>query len=761
MKKYFTVLFLGVYFSTGAQSPSNLSYLSSTDGGSCYEICYYSNHVYAGCANTLEIYDLTGPNQTPGTLRYKKRFISNIDQVQLRNGFLYLCVNHDGLWKFDINANPELPVFVAHYVPANINESIYDIAFYGDSVLVAAKTKVNILLDSNNAFTFKGTIASYPGTSRVRGVDVKDSLLAYTLGYSSSNAIDGVYLVNLKNIQQLDFFNETTSDPLEVYFGQTTKLLHVMGGTLTNTLVHGVYYALDYNTPTNLQEMFRDTINGFLLLGSISAPMSANVINDTVYISTQGGGPIGYSGGPFSGQVYVYKATNPNSIQLLTDIYAGLYHFDTDINPLTHKMYVASEWYGILTVDITNIYNEVDLGKTRTGGWCHGSAFAKNRLAEASEGYGVRLYDMTLMQSPQLIAEDTAVGFCRAISIDDSADYVYAWYLTGKRLRVYNANTLAYQADTTVDPGTLIISDFAKSRYHNGRIAVIEDIAPGNKKIVVADVNNPLVPFISNIRRSNKVNDLLFSAGGKLFACTDDTIYLFDPSNMNVLSYVVPPLQNLQYYRSFTLLNDTLYVYYAGVGEGIAKYLYNPSLQTLTYSSATVYNINSSGRVHMSSWNGCLFISSTLDQLKAINKYAPHTAISTYDHGADHIFDNLWGVTDLYYRDGYVFLNEYMGQTTVFGPPTMVGISPQQKVNATFVYPVPVAQGEWIHIECGDCIIKDENFLQVFDAMGKKIPCEFASFDDQLKLNTSALVPGIYFYRLNNGDVSSGKFIVQ
>src|SRR5687767_12420706 len=98
-----------------AQSPSSLPYLASTDGGSAYEIAYYSNHVYAGCANTLEIYDLTGPNQTPGTLRYKKRFISNIDQIQVRNGFLYLCVNHDGLWKFDISSNPALPGFVAHY----------------------------------------------------------------------------------------------------------------------------------------------------------------------------------------------------------------------------------------------------------------------------------------------------------------------------------------------------------------------------------------------------------------------------------------------------------------------------------------------------------------------------------------------------------------------------------------------------------------------------------------------------------------------
>lgn len=158
------ISFVFIVFASKAQ----LNYLNSTDGGSAYEVCYYNNHLFAGCANTLEIYNLTGPNNTPGTLQYKKRFLSNIDYITVKNGYLYVCVNHDGLWKFNLNSSITNPVFVAHYVPQSLSESVADIAFYGDSILVAAKTEVQILLDSANALTYKATIASYTGTSRVR-----------------------------------------------------------------------------------------------------------------------------------------------------------------------------------------------------------------------------------------------------------------------------------------------------------------------------------------------------------------------------------------------------------------------------------------------------------------------------------------------------------------------------------------------------------------------------------------------------------------
>lgn len=754
-----TKLFLAFSFTICVLiSKAQLNYLTSTDGGSAYEVCYFNNYLFVGSANTLNIYDLTGPNHTPGVLQFKKRFISNIDYITVKNGYLYICVNHDGLWKFNLSTITN-PTFVAHYSPQTINESIYDIAFYGDSILVAAKTKVEIILDSANTFTYKGTIAGFTGTSRVRGLDVKDSLLAYTVGYSASNSIDGVYLVNLKNLQQLSFYNNIYADPMEVSFGQNNKLLHVMGGTLAAfPFVNGSYYALDYTNPSSLQLKFNDTINGQLIIGSISSPMNAKIINDTIYVSTQGGGPINYSGGPYSGEVYVYDATDPNNIHLLTDLYAGLYHFDIDIDEATRTMYVASEWYGILTVDVQNIYTEISRGKTHTGGWCHGSAVAKNRLVEASEGYGVRLFDVSTIQTPQLIAEDTTVGFSRAVSISDSADYVYGWFLTGKRLRVFDGDNLALLADTAVDQGVFIISDFKQSRYHNGKIAVIEEISSGNKKIVTANVSNPLQPFIENYRQKNNVEDILFHPSGLLFVCANDSLIVFNPNTLSVITSKQPPGGILQQYKAFTLSNDTVYVYYSGLGEGIAKYYFNTSLQTLTYLTAGTFNMNSTSRIFMACDTSFLYIGSTLDSLKAITKSSPHTTIAKYNHGADHVFDNLWGVTDLYYHGGHLFLNEYMGQTSIFGQPSIItGIETVRlKTNSLSIFPNP----------CSDnCIIntgtKNESILNIYDLQGKLIYTDHV-WGEKIKLNTSLFDAGLYFVSiLSNGKETNIKLVIE
>lgn len=761
MKKILFIFSLLADLLTTAQNP--LNYLASTKGGSCYEVCYHNNYLYAGGANSLIVYPLNGPNNSPGIATDTIRFISNIDYMTVRNNFLYVCANHAGLWKYDIS-NPAQPSFKAHYAPTSINESIYDMAFYGDSIYVAAKTKVNLIKDNGTSFSFLATVATYTSsgnTTRIRGVDIKDSLLAYTAAYSSGNSQDGVYIYNIKTSTPLSFYHDTQGDPQDVYFGQNTKLLHVMGGTLTSSSAFdGQYYALDYTTPSNPSLVFSQTINGLALLGSISMPMNCCIVNDTLYISTQGGGPIGYSSGPFSGQIYVFKATSP-AISLLTDIYAGLYHFDCDIDPATKKMYIASEWYGVLTMDITNIYNEAQVKRTNTGGWCHGSAQAKNKLIEASEGYGMRLYDVSNMQKPTLLADDTTRGFSRAIAISDSADYAYGWFLTGKTFRVRDANNnLAFIKDTSADPNVALPTDFKKSRYKNGRVAVIEEfgLLNASHSILLMDVSNPLQSHLLAARRKDNVEDILFHPSGVLMACANDSILVLDQNNLSLKTSITPPLGALQPYKAFALSGDTLYVFYQGVGEGIAKYYYDAGLQTLAYLNAGVYNMNGSDRIFMAATGGNLYIASSLDSLKAITKTIPYTVIAKYDHGADFVFDKLWGNTDLYYNNGYLFLNEYQGQTSIFGPAnnsTNIESTSVPK-NTLLVYPNP-ANGCFT-IQTGT---KKEGVVRIYDAQGKLVYMTDVT-DEELALRTNDFQRGLYFISMIcNGKEASTKLVIE
>lgn len=734
-----------------AQNP--LTYLSSTKGGSCYEVCYNNGYVYAGCANTLIVFPTTGPNNSPGTATDSIRFLSNIDYITTRNGHLYVCANHDGLWKFDLT-NPARPTAMAHYKPASNNESIYDVAFYGDSLLVAAKTKVSLLKDNGSSFSPLSTVATFTGTTtRVRGVDIKDTLLAFTVGYSPSNSQDGVYIFGLKGLQQLSFYNDTQGDPQDVCFGQSTKFLHVMGGTLSN-LVDGQYYVLDYTTPTNPTVVFTQTINGWASFGSISQPMNGKIINDTIYVSTQGGVEPGYSGStPLTGQIYVFDGSG-GSVSFLTSIYGGLYHFDCDINPASRTLYVASEWYGVLTLDVSNIYAEVQKKRTNTGGWCHGSAQAKNKLAEASEGFGLRLFDISNRQNPVYIAEDTTRGFCRAISISDSADYVYGWFLTGAKLRVRSGANLSFVKDTT---GNLLFpSDFKKSRHHNGKLAVIEEygLLGGSHNILAADVSNPLQAHVTAVRNKNNVVDLAYHLTGDLFALGNDSLLVLDATTLVTLTSIKPPLGGLQPYKALAVSNDTVYVLYQGVGAGIARYHYNSSLHTLTYLSALPL-ATTSNRIHLACDNSLLYVAGTLDSLKAVSK-ASLTQVAIYDHGSDFVLDNLWGNMDLYYHQGYLFLNEYMGQTSIFGAANSAGVEAAMKKNILSVYPNPATDHFTIHTGT-----QQESLVTIYDSQGKLVYVADVR-SDKVTLHANGFHRGMYFVTVSvNGKENSTKLLIE
>ncbi len=745
-------LYFSGFFPGFAQTP--LSFVSATTGGSTYEVCYYDDYLFAGCANTFRVYDLTGSDDTPNNILWEERFISNIDQMLVNDGYLYICANHAGLFKYDVT-NPAVPVLVAQYIPVDLSESIYDVAFYEDSLLVAAKNKL-LVLDAGS-LDLLSVYATYPGDSRIRGLDVKDSLLAYTVAYPLFfNPDAGVYLVDLTTMTELDFYQNTASAQCEVYFGQNTELLHVLGGSYSILNTDGTYFALNYSDPSNLFLAYDDTIHGLIALGSFAAPMSAFLINDTIYISTLGGGPFGYvfPAPGFYGQVYVYDATNASSIQYLTDIYAGLYHFDSDYNPANRKMYVASEWYGILTIDINDIYAEIDHGKTLTAGWCHGSAQRGDYLAEANEGYGMRLFNVSDRTNPILIDEDTTVGFCRAVAMDNAPDYIYGFFLTGKHFRVFEAATLDPVSDTTIEPMFTSIANFQNARYFNNRVAVIEEISlSANYRIVVMDVSDPFNPFVENKKQCNKAQQLEWLSDGNLLACSKDSLVVYDPATMVILD-AYPNVAG-QNFKAVAESDDTVFIFDSGTSDQISKFYYNATTDNLNFISSVVHPMVSNQRILMATDDTLLYIASSLDSLKALEILQPHNEVAVYNHGADHYLDAFWGVQDLYYNEGYLFLNEYMGQTTILrtAPFDDSGID-SEETSGLLIYPNPAS-----HYVVAD--IPFSGYLSLCTMDGRKVLVE-PVFKGEFTLDVNRLNAGIYLIELEgNSGTCKTRLVVE
>lgn len=739
MKKTVTLFAAILSFTLAAQN--NLQYVSSTKGGGCYEVCYYNNYLYAGAGSTLTVYDVTVPVPYPKVGEY--RFRSFIDKIQVENGYLYVSANHSGLFKMDISS-PANPFVEAFYTPAQNSEAVYDVAFYGgDTLFVAYKSNVTVLRDMGNYFQFVTTINPPVSGGKIRGIDVKDSLLAFTLGYDNVQANEGVYVYDARTFTQKDFYSYGYCDPEGVFFGQNTDLIHVMGGSNSITSgggdVQGLYYVLNCADPSNLQFVYGDTlpaVPGF----EIASAMNAEIVNDTVYLVTQASGDMANPNWPIAGHVYVYDATGPAVIPL-TGIYAGLWFFDIAINNDT--MFVASEWYGVKTVDISDIYNEVDLGNTLTGGWNLGADKLGNRMVLANEGNGIKLYDVNSIYNPLLLAEDNPVGFCASADFSATGSHIYSHYLTDTSFRVYDSNLNVVGSLTTFAAVSATRTQVWQDKHVCFRTPIF-----GTGQIQLIDVSTPSAPQLDTAFTQGLFKDMVVTTGGKLLVSIPGSIRVFDmSSNLSLLNTV-----NGQVFKNFDRMayyKDTLYVYVDDVlaanADVIKRYKFDAATNSLTYIDEFAPPQPEPQFMYMAVDSFGLYVAYTKYGFYALNK---NTGQQTgyYEHGKEHIHDFLWGVQDLFCRDGYIFLVEYFSQTTVLtNNDGVMSLQEPARNDAFSVFPNPGNGNFTVHGLDGPGVI------EVFTSGGQLLYQLRHDGEENIKVDISFLPPGIYLLKAGTG----------
>ncbi len=735
--------------------PNSLSYLSSTTGAACYEVFYHNNRVYTGNGNTFASYDVSQGQTPPFQELFIHRFQSNIANIQTHNGYIYVAANHDGISKWDVT-NPLNPVLVAQKNTDSLSEAALDMAFKGDTVFVAYKTKVAVFRDNGNNFSLITSFAYQPANSHVKGIDAKGNLLAFITAYGTTT--DGVYIYDADNLNFKSFTQQTYCDGEDVSFGTNFPLLYVCGGTnATQQLfdLNGLFYALNISNPNLPYEIFRDTLSGSLILdASFAQPMSAKVINDTVYVSCLGAAGVNYVfPNPFYTDVVVFTATSASNMQLLTGIYAGLYHFDCDIH--NNTAYIASEWYGLLTVDITNIFNPIDLGKTLTGGWNTSSDVYGNKMVVGNEGYGFKVFDITDKYNPVLLDTNLAGGFCFNIRYSSNGNYIYGCYFTGNGFRVYDANTLAQVGSISGFTG------MALSKVWQNKFITYKQPVLGQTQLVMIDVATPAAPTVQ-ITKNLIVKDIaLRDANGRLFVSTNDSIYVYDIAN-NLQRKFAKNHGIFQQFDKMAYYNDTLYCYV--VNKGLTKYKYNPANDSLTEISFQILPMGTPKLMAADSYG--LYLVYQTQGMFALDKNN-FSQTGYYKTGLEFTPDNLWGQQEIFCNNNFIYLAEYFGQTSIFSNnPALVSVQNPEKVieeDCIKVYPNPSAKNQKTILDFSSC---DENLnvtqLSLFDNTGRKINAYWSVGNKMVSVLTD-LKEGIYFYelRFSNGGAGKGKFIAN
>ena len=633
--------------------------LSSISGAASYALAYRNGYLYSGEGNTLSIYDARPGTLPPYERINRQRFRSFIDDLVIEDNTLYVCANTDGLYAFDISS-PAQPALMATWKPSQLNEAVYDVAVLDDTLFIANKTKLTVLRRSGNSYIRVMDLFTLTNAfSRIRGCAIKDGLLAFTVATMSvfASPLDGIYLFDAESLSQLSFWPEPYGDAEEVHFGQENSLLHVMGGgQFTSSLPfpfsdpRGHYYVLDISVPTMPKDVFHDTIAGITGLGDTQL-FDAALRNDTIYIATRTGDDQIF---PVDGNVFVYDARKADSISLITDISVGLLHFDVALQG--ELMHVASEWFGIRTIDIQDILIPIDLGDTRTGGWCTETDIHGDLMVQANEGYGTQLFSIADRRNPVLIGyhDNVGQGFNFNARFSADGDYIYATYLEGATLNEFRVLETA----TMQEVGALnFFTGYEHCFVYEDRFISYAKRIIGQSYITLVNVSNPLVPQLITTKTMN-VEDMQVTSSGLLWVCRTDSLLIYDISDVIGFKDAIAAAGDP--FRRIANHGDTVVAYR---DSGLVTYYYDTGSENIEQLN-TLGPLSNGIPTHLAMDGKAIYTGYTEYGLFAVDRNSG-AELDSYRTGLDFIFPQWWPLENVQVFDDLIVLTEYFGQTTL------------------------------------------------------------------------------------------------
>ena len=705
---FFILLVLLPVVSISAQS---YQALSSVEGAASYTLAYAEDLLYSGEGNTLSIYDI-GPGTAPPYERiFRTRFLSFIDDLLIQDGALWVSANTAGLFKFDLS-DAHAPELVASWKPPVLSEAVYDIAVIGDTVFVANKTRLTVLVQNGNTFDRIVDLLEVPeNVSRIRGCDVGQGMLAFTVATMSivPGPNDGVHLYDAKTLTPVAYHRETYGDHEDVIFAPSNGLLHVMGGgQWTSSLPfpfsdpRGHYYILDISVPTQPVDVYHDTIAGISIIGD-SQVIDAELINDTIWLATRTGDDQIF---PLDGNVFVYDTRHRDSIALLADIGVGLLHFDLALQGSI--LHVASEWFGIRSIDISDVYQPVDLGDTRTGGWTETTDIHDNLMVQANEGFATQLFDISDPNAPELVGKHINIedGFNFGAQFSEDGQYIFATYLeagNSSEFRVLDVETMEVVGDLD------FLTGFEDAFVFDTTFVAFAQPILGASYLSFVSVSNPLQPFLLGTLPMS-VNDMK-SLSGYAAICRDDALVIIRLQDQELVESI--PAMGEAFFRVAVQGEEVYAVREDGVVE---KYHWDPTSETLDF-------IDSPGMLelgvptHIAVDDQVLHVGYTEFGLFAMDKTSLE-ARDAYRTGLDLIFPFWWELENVQVFDDLIAVTEYFGQTTLlsFSDTTTTVSDPRLVIEALDVYPNPARGTLTIQTTGLPCVI---DYIQVVNSEGR------------------------------------------
>ncbi len=514
-------------------SPDTLELMGQVPGGSGWHTVYKDGRLYAGVGTSIWVYDASDPTDDSVVAKRALRSLA-FNIVVTDDTTIFVAANHDGLYALD-GTLPDLPILA--YIPmSDHNHIAFDMEFVEPDTLWFTDYKSLKKLRFNwDSFEEIGT---YLEDKTLSGIAIRGSIMAVCVREILRG---GIELYDISSGEP-EFLCEFKSGNLwsveDVHFADLRDdILYVCGGSSDLFGFTGIFLALQYDGDS-LYEVGRYTIPG--IPGFASAYiLNMDSRNDTLFLATMAGlyfppppDP------PWTDCPVLDGNCLPDSMPVIGHILPGLWFFDVALHDSLPALAIASEWLGIVWMDISDLgFDEDTIAVHRTGGWGHKCYVWNDTLWLMWKGYGVGIFDIADPSEPIQIGEIVKQFGTDMVRIDTLAFVA----LAGSHLGVYNLAPWHRGGEieeiTNFNPGAYIVATALVETDAGTKLACG---SPAGGIYLINPFELPDLEVEEVLFPENSISEIL-SYGDTIFVAGGDTCYIavITGDSVNVLSSFV------------------------------------------------------------------------------------------------------------------------------------------------------------------------------------------------------------------------------
>jgi hypothetical protein len=651
---------------------------------------------------------------------------------------------------------------LAHYDVTGVGEiGAYDLCLMGDTILIADKFWARrIRYIPGTGFINAGTTFSPWGTSAIaqKGNFIVTGLQGGGIinVYNKTNLNSAIASWNsniISNVQDIKF-SDLRDDIIYVCGGSSDAgfnsyliSLQIIGNTLT-------------------------PIDTFHITG-VPVIAAANIQNmdsrnDTLFIAT-GCAVDAAMGAPLS-YIPVFNATGlpTDTLDMISHINAGLWHFDVALMDGTPYMATASEWLGVVINDVSLLAPFDTVKLIETGGWTQNCKVKGDTLWVAHEGWGLAAYKIDSLMFNQGYMTNSLI--LHLFSPDSGHFFVGDFEFLHDSLLVLSSGDL-YNLKPWQQGGQpdWLYKISGAGVMHNTFTGTGQRLVVGSEFLGFSQkmsLFNPYVPLGNSLRTINLfnnpqsicvVNDTVFY--GMKTDSVSTTVYLTAAKIVNddfVIIDTISLAGNTAQINSISVDNNTVAI---AKGNTIAWYAWNG----IEFSElGSYYNILLNAvDIHLK--NNLIYIADKFFGLRIFD-ITQNAMVAEFKGtgGRENLFgSNAVTVGD----DGKIYLTDFNAGVIIIESYDLSLINVTEITNNKndyfSIYPNPTSND--FTIEFKDEINLNGAYYEIHDITGREIKKESIKDNSRIVIKTGSWQKGLYFVTLINENKSfaTGRIIVQ